>query len=80
MKYIANPVIVDAHIIIGVSAILPNGGMHLALQNGSQFDATKDMISRFIPGSGDYVVIQSDGYVYLNPKDVFERKYSPFSA
>ena len=24
-----------------------------------------------------YVVVQSDGYVYLNPKDVFERKYQP---
>jgi hypothetical protein len=22
-------------------------------------------------------VIQEDGYVYLNPKDVFERKYGP---
>ena len=24
---------------------------------------------------GDYWVIQPDSYVYLNPKDVFERKY-----
>lgn len=34
------------------------------------------MISRFIPQAADYWVIQEDGYVYLNPKDVFERKYS----
>ena len=35
------------------------------------------MCARMIPQVGDYWVIQSDGYVYLNPKDVFERKYRP---
>jgi hypothetical protein len=28
------------------------------------------------PKSGDYLVRQEDGYEYLNPKEVFERKYS----
>ncbi len=77
MKYQANPVIVDAYIIISVGAILPNGSMHCALQNGENAVATEAMISRFIPQEGDYWVIQEDGYVYLNPKDVFERKYRP---
>ncbi len=76
MKYQANPVEVDAHIIIGVGPVTPQGEMHCALQNGENAIATKGMISRFIPSEGDYWVIQSDGYVYLNPKDVFERKYS----
>ena len=80
MKYQANPVIVNAHIIVGVGSILPDGGMRCALQNGSNVKATKEMISRFIPSEGDYWVTQSDGYEYVNPKDVFERKYSPVSS
>lgn len=76
MKYQANPVLVDAFIIIGVGAVLPDGSMHAATQDGSNRIATKEMISRFIPSAGDYWVIQSDGYEYVNPKDVFERKYS----
>jgi len=31
------------------------------------------------PKIGDYWVIRSDGYIYLNPKTVFERKHSPAS-
>lgn len=77
MKYKANPVIVDAHIIIRVGPVTPQGGMPCILQNGEDVLATKEMISRFIPDAGDYWVIQEDGYTYLNPKEVFERKYSP---
>ena len=33
-----------------------------------------------MPVAGDYVVTQEDGYQYLNPKEVFERKYSPVGA
>lgn len=80
MKYEALPVVVDAEIIVGVGPILPNGGMHCALQNGVNATATKEMISRFIPQEGDYWVVQSDGYPYVNPKDVFERKYRPVAA
>lgn len=75
MKYQAKPVLVDAHIIVGVGPILSNGSMHCAIQNGDNVIATKEMISRFIPQAGDYWVIQADGYTYVNPKDVFERKY-----
>jgi hypothetical protein len=77
MQYKANPVHVDAHIIISVGPVLPDGSMHCALQNGRSAIADKGMISRFIPQAGDYWVRQGDGYEYLNPKDVFERKYSP---
>ncbi|HKM79570.1 MAG TPA: hypothetical protein VJY15_01215 [Candidatus Acidoferrum sp.] len=37
--------------------------------------ATYEMCSRIRPQPGDYWVTQEDGYEYLNPKDVFERKY-----
>jgi hypothetical protein len=35
------------------------------------------MMARFKPQPGEYWVRQADGYIYLNPKEVFERKYSP---
>lgn len=76
MKYRANPVIVDAFIIIDSGTINSNGTMNIATQDGKNRIATKGMMSRTIPQDGDYWVIQSDGYEYLNPKAVFERKYS----
>lgn len=77
MKYKANPVIVDAFKIIAMSDVQDNGEVGLTLDNGENVFATKEMTARYMPKDGDYWVIQSDGYVYLNPKDVFERKYSP---
>lgn len=77
MKYIGKPVEVEAFIIISVGAVLSDGTMHLALQNGSNYRADKGMLARYIPEAGDYLVIQADGYKYVNPKDVFERKYAP---
>ncbi len=35
------------------------------------------MTARYTPVEGDYVVTQEDGYTYINPRDVFERKYHP---
>lgn len=75
MKYRANPVIVDAYKIVEVR---PSGSeTHCVCDNGKVAIADAGMTSRYIPVAGDYWVIQSDGYEYLNPKDVFERKYSP---
>ena len=76
MKYIANPVEVEAHKIVGVGENLEDGSVHCALENGENFTATKEMTARMQPVPGDYVVTQADGYVYLNPKEVFERKYT----
>jgi hypothetical protein len=73
-KYIANPVEVEALVIDKVEAN-GDGGARVWFDNGAWNNATPEMCSRMIPKSGDYWVIQSDGYVYLNPKDVFERKY-----
>jgi hypothetical protein len=80
MKYIANPVEVEAQEIVSVGPILEDGSMHCALRDGTNFTADKGMLARFTPSAGDYVVTQADGYVYLNPKDVFERKYRPAVA
>lgn len=77
MKYIANPVEVEAHEIVSVSSPLADGSIKLALRNGDNVTANAGMVARMTPTSGDYWVIQSNGYIYLNPKAVFERKYSP---
>lgn len=80
MKYQANPVIVDAFKIVGTDVVTnaePPLPLKLAIDNGENVVATPEMQSRMIPKPGDYWVVQSDGYIYLNPKDVFERKYSP---
>ena len=38
------------------------------------------MIARYVPKTGDYLVTQEDGYIYVNPREVFERKYSQAGA
>lgn len=79
MKYQANPVIVDALKIEKVDT--PDGsGFRLILHEEGSMFASSEMLARMSPVPGDYIVTQSDGYVYLNPKDVFERKYSPVLA
>ncbi len=79
MKYIANPVIVDAFKIVKVGPVadLSAGEQTLKLEDGNLVQTDKRMTARMSPQVGDYWVIQSDGYIYLNPKEVFERKYRP---
>lgn len=77
MKYQANPVIVAALAILSIGEPDTLGDVSLGLEDGSTTLASPAMISRIEPKIGDYVVTQDDGYVYLNPKAVFERKYSP---
>ena len=81
MKYIANPVEVDA---APIKEINDNGNGTLWLTVGDMdyisdngFLADKGMLARMTPSIGDYLVRQADGYFYLNPKDVFECKYRP---
>jgi hypothetical protein len=75
MKYVANPVIVDAYQIKDVKRSSINM-IFFILDNGEEYYPLDEMMSRYTPIAGDYVVTQSDNYTYLNPKDVFERKYS----
>lgn len=78
MKYKANPVEVDAFKIVSVAGMkLDDGSLNLATEDGVNRRADSGMLARYMPVEGDYWVIQSDGYEYLNPRDVFERKYSP---
>lgn len=76
MRFVANPVIVDAHKIAKVENSAHQYGLSLTLDNGELVFAGPDMTARYTPVEGDYWVIQEDGYVYLNPKAIFERKYS----
>jgi hypothetical protein len=89
MKYEANPVLVDAHEIVSVGPAFAcdtvqrdgtwdkEGSRHLALRNGENVIADAGMLARMAPVPGDYWVRQADGYVYLNPRDTFLRKYHP---
>jgi len=77
MKYTANPVIVDAHVIVSVGPRGEDGSIPVALSDGENAQVSGDMLARYTPVAGDYFVIQEDGYQYINPKEVFERKYSP---
>jgi hypothetical protein len=76
MKYRARPVIVTAYKILSVGD-REDGGINCALDNGTNAIATQQMTARMAPAANDYWVVQEDGYTYLNPKDVFERKYEP---
>lgn len=75
--YRANPVTVQAHEITGVGPKDAEGNAPLILANGAHVTATPEMMARHTPAPGDYWVVQADGYVYINPRAVFERKYSP---
>lgn len=76
-KYVANPVVVTAYIIQRV--VLKEDGTEIWIYDGEEkpFHCSHEMTARYQPLIGDYFVVQEDGYVYLNPKAVFERKYSP---
>lgn len=80
MRYRANPVEVEAFVIREISRHWDAGEFTLRLDSGSDVIATKEMTARTTPVVGDYWVIQSDGYVYLNPREVFLRKYSLIEA
>lgn len=76
MKYQARPVIVDAFKIVSITSMVGgNGTLVVVTDDGAYRKADAPMLARYNPVPGDYWVIQSDGYEYLNPAEVFERKY-----
>ena len=75
MKYIANPVEVDAFVIQRVATIINDNRTYCTLEDGREVSADAGMTARYFPKPGDYWVVQEDGYEYLNPGFVFERKY-----
>jgi len=81
VQYRANPVTVEAWEIVGLRWIdSSRGDMDLELSDGAKVVATAEMTARYTPVLGDYWVRQEDDYCYVNPKNVFERKYSPLVA
>lgn len=79
-KYRAKPVEVDAFEIVSVAEEKnADGSLHLDLSNGTNVVADAAMLARITPRVGDYWVVQTDGYAYLNPEAVFVRKYEPIT-
>lgn len=76
MKYQGKPVIVDAWPIRSVGDLAADGTRRIVLSDGRESIATPEMLARMSPLVGDYLVRQDDGYEYLNPAAVFQRKYS----
>ena len=80
MKAIANPVEVEFAVITSVGGV-GTSRIDVALDWGEgharsdRVTLDPSMIARYVPHIGDYFVRQADGYEYLNPKAVFERKY-----
>jgi hypothetical protein len=77
-RAIANPVEVDFYRIAKVEGA-EAGECVLTLEDGREYRPEVSMLARMTPQPGDYLVVQGDGYHYLNPKDVFERKYTPIT-
>ncbi|SEH89642.1 hypothetical protein [Paraburkholderia hospita] len=78
MKFVANPVSVEAHQIQAVHSMLSDGSLPITLENGEHVPPLPpEMIARYIPVPGDYLVTQEHGYQYVNPREAFERKYAP---
>lgn len=71
-QYVANPVIVDAAVIEDTRH---EGGFPEVKIDGAWMKLPEGADARYQPKVGDYYVVQEDGYVYVNPKQVFERKY-----
>jgi hypothetical protein len=74
-KYVYRPLEVEGFVITHVRCICQNSEYELTLENGDKKLTTPRMCARMTPVQGDYWVIQPDGYEYLNPKEVFERKF-----
>lgn len=81
MKFIANPVRVDAAQIVDVVVFdQPHDRtqhVELKLDDGNTYRPSPEQLARIKPAPGDYLVTQDDGYAYLVPRLVFERKYHP---
>lgn len=73
MKYKAKPFFVEAFVIVRTN--VTKEGVVCKLDDYREVVATPEMTARMHPRVGDFWVVQDDGYVYLNPRHVFERKY-----
>ena len=82
-RYTTNPIEIDANQIIGIEPLEHRGvldvganfGLLLLLDNGTEFPAGREMISRHVPSAGDFLVTAPDGFVSIVPKEVFAQRY-----
>lgn len=81
MKAIANPIHVEFAVILFAGEIGMSGHVIVRLDWGEGNDRDEKrtllpgMTARYMPVVGDYLVRLADGYEYVNPRDVFQRKY-----
>ena len=80
MKYQANPVIVEAQVIQTVGEPDVSGNILITVEGDHAVTISAGHVARYVPQPGDYFVTQEDGYTYVNPKAVFERKYSQLAT
>ncbi len=73
----ARPVGVQARKIIAILGAMSGGGRLVKLDDHSTYSLDPAMTARVFPTVGDYLIVGQDGYAYINPSDVFERKYEP---
>lgn len=78
-EYVANPVRVTAYKITAVHEAADGKSMMLTLENHQNVIASPAMTARYVPKVGDFYVVQEDFYAYVNPAEVFQRKYSTSS-
>lgn len=81
-QFVCNPITVDAFQIVSVGELKEDGSRDIALDNGENYTVEPGKMSRMTPAEGDYLVKthQPDEYEYLNPKHVFEAKYTKLPA
>ena len=81
--FVAKPVVVSAEVIDSIvdlklshkAGYASDDYVIIMLINGEKVVLNQGQIARYVPIAGDYFIRQADGYEYVNPKDVFERKY-----
>ncbi len=76
MKFEALPNKVDAFAIAECLPVEEDGSRIVIDFEEVEYRVTREMLSRIDPVPGDFLVIQPDGYVYLNPRRVFLSKYA----
>jgi hypothetical protein len=47
-------------------------------QRYSPMDLSIDLVARYWPKEGDYLVVYHDGYKSISPKQAFEEGYTPY--
>lgn len=73
--HVANPVHVRAVQLVDFQKNDTTKNLYAFDAEGGRYTLTGEMLARYLPVPGDYLVTQDDGYQYINPREVFERKY-----